>query len=122
MAVAQDGFLRAFTAAADFTGKEGHAVVGSGATVAIAGAAARAIGLLADEVPAGKSATVQVAGVARGRAGAAFAAWANLATDAQGRLVTATTGQTIVAQAYEAATAAGQLVRVEVFNGGGGLA
>lgn len=122
MAVAQEGFLRAFTAGADFTTHEGKAVVGSGATVVIAGANVRALGILADNVKSGRAATVQVAGMARAVAGAAVAQWALLATNASGQLITATTGQNVVAQALEAASGAGVIFAVEVFNGGGGLA
>lgn len=122
MAVAQEGFLRVFTAGADFTSHEGKAVVGSGANVVLAGANVRALGILADNVKSGAGATVQIAGVARAVAGGAFAQWALLATNASGQLVTATTGQNVVAQAYEAASGAGAIVSVEVFNGGGGLA
>lgn len=49
-----------------------------------------------------------------GCSGAAFALDAYLASDANGKLVTATTGQNVAAIAREAATAADQLVAVEI--------
>lgn len=122
MAVAQEGFLRTGTAAASFAAKEGYAVVGSGANVAIAGANVRVLGILADNVASGATATIQVAGMARAVAGAAVARWALLATNASGQLITATPGQNVVAQALEAASGAGAVFAVEVFPGGGGLA
>lgn len=48
------------------------------------------------------------------RAGAAFALDAPLASDAAGKLVTATTGQNVTAWALQAATAADQLVPVKI--------
>lgn len=49
-----------------------------------------------------------------GRIGAAVALDALLTTDANGKLVTATTGQNVTAYAREAGTAADQLIAVEV--------
>src|SRR4051812_17849168 len=49
-----------------------------------------------------------------GRAGAAYALDAKLATDANGKFVTATTGQNVTAIGREAATAADQLVTIEL--------
>ena len=51
-------------------------------------------------------------------AGAAFALDARLTSDANGRLVAATTGQSVIAIARQAATALGQYVVVEVVQGG----
>lgn len=117
-----EGFLRTRPAAADFTSSEGRAVVISSGNAALAGANARILGILVDNPKQGKTATIQVAGQVRAVAGAAFADGVLLTTDASGRLVTATTGQNIVAQASEAASGAGAIVAVEVFHGGGGLA
>lgn len=50
--------------------------------------------------------------IVEGRAGAAFALDALLASDAAGKFVTATTGQNATARAKQAATAADQLVPV----------
>src|SRR3954470_18117844 len=50
--------------------------------------------------------------IVEGRAGAAFALDAVLASDANGKLVTATTGQNGIARAKQAATAVDQLVPV----------
>lgn len=56
----------------------------------------------------------QAGEIVEGRAGAAFALDAPLATDANGKLVTATTGQNVTAWALQAATAADQLVPVKL--------
>lgn len=56
--------------------------------------------------------------IVEGRSSAAFALDALLASDANGKLLTATTGQNVVAIAREAATAADQWVAVEVANYG----
>jgi hypothetical protein len=53
-----------------------------------------------------------------GRAGAAFALDAVLASDANGKLVTATTGQNGIARAKQAATALDQLVPVMLLQQG----
>lgn len=52
--------------------------------------------------------------IVEGRAGAAFALDAVLTTDAAAKLVTATTGQIVTAVAKRAATAADQLVPVQL--------
>lgn len=124
MAVSFDapGFLRTETAGADLSAKEGFALVGSSGNAVTAGANVRILGICVDPVVSGRTTTIQVAGLARAVAGAAITKHALLATDSQGRLVTATAGQNVVAQAMEAAGGAGAIISVELFNGGGGLA
>lgn len=56
--------------------------------------------------------------IVEGRAGAAFALDALLASDSVGRFVTATTGQNATARAKQAATAADQLVPVQLLMQG----
>lgn len=53
----------------------------------------------------------------RGRSGAAFAIDALLTTNAAGKLVAATSGQPVIAISRQAATAADQLVTVQVMPG-----
>lgn len=77
-----------------------------------------AIGILQDDPATGEAGTIKTDGVSKGQAGAAFTNRALLTTDATGRLVTATTGQNVVARALEAATAADQLVAVDIRLGG----
>jgi hypothetical protein len=56
--------------------------------------------------------------VVEGRVGAAVALDALLTSDANGKLITALTGNPVVAIAREAATAADQLIAVEISNYG----
>lgn len=92
---------------------------GSGASVATAGAAAA--GLLipeTDDVAAGDTVTIQVKDIGLWKAGAAVEAGAMLASDADGKAVTATAGSFILAQALEAATAADQVIHVQIIKAG----
>lgn len=81
---------------------------------ALAGANARAPGVLQNEPNLAEEANVDDAGITMAAAGAAFALGALLATDATGRLVTAPGGQHVVAVALEAAGGAGQVVTVRL--------
>lgn len=114
-------FLRSEPAVADLSAKDGYALIFSGAGVTVAGANARIVGICVDPVASGRNATYQVAGQVRAVAGAGVSKGALLTTDSSGRLVTATTGQNVVAQALEAGSA-NAVMAVEVFPGGGGLA
>ena len=110
-----------YKAAADFTDKKFHAVIVSAQqTVAIAGAAGDAIGILQNEPDAaGKAALVAEAGSGTSEviAGAAFAVGARLASNAAGRLIAATAGQHYIAIAREAATADGDRVEALLTKG-----
>lgn len=84
-------------AGADLTGKQFCAVVAntSGAAVA-AGANALVVGILQNKPNSGQPATICYDGVSKAVAGATVAANAKLASDAAGKLITATTGQAVV--------------------------
>jgi hypothetical protein len=84
----------------------GRAVGFDGAQIAAANAALYGIARF-PAAAAGEDVTLDVMGTAIVEAGAAVALGAALATDAQGRLVTHSTGP-IVGRALQAATAAGQ--------------
>jgi hypothetical protein len=71
-----------------------------------------------DRVPAGEDVTIQVKDIGAWKAGAAFARGAALASDANGCAVTAAAGKFILAFALEEATAAGQVVRVQIAKAG----
>lgn len=91
----------------------------TGASVATAGAAAA--GLLipeTDDVVAGDTVTIQVKDIGLWKAGAAVEAGALLASDADGKAVEATAGSFILAQALEAATAADQVIHVQIIKAG----
>jgi hypothetical protein len=79
------------------------------------------LGIATDDVPTAERAfgfVDQAGEINEGRAGAAFALDAYLASDANGKLVTATTGQNAIARAKQAATAADQLVPVQLLQAG----
>lgn len=71
-----------------------------------------------DKVPTGEDVTIQVKDIGAWKAGAAFAKGAALASDANGCAVTATSGKFILAFALDEATAAGQIVRVQITKAG----
>lgn len=89
-------------------------VINSSGKIAVAGAGARIDGVLQNKPTANDAAVVAYNGVSKGVAGAAFAAGADLMTNASGQFVTATTGNAIVARATEAATAANNIVGILV--------
>jgi len=71
-----------------------------------------------DVVPAGGRVDVQVKDIGLVYASASFAAGALLATDAAGKAKAASSGNTVVARALEAAGSAGDLVKVQLINAG----
>lgn len=79
------------------------------------------LGLLPAEqgnIAAGDDVTVQIKECGLWKAGAAVAAGAELATDANGKCVTATAGKFIAAIALEAATAADEIIKVQIVKAG----
>ena len=103
-----------FEAAGDLSANQFYLVVVDGnGQVAVAGDGADAIGVLYDKPSAqGNAAQVRIGEVVQVAAGAAVSIGANVASDATGRAVTATTGEQIVGKALTAASAAGQLISV----------
>lgn len=87
-----------------------------------AGAGANAIGILIDETPenvsAGGDVTIQIKDIGLWRVGAAVAKGAELSCDANGKAITAATGKFITAVALDAATAADQIIRVQICKSG----
>lgn len=89
--------------------------------VTVAGDGAPAVGLIiaeTDDVAAGDDVTIQVKDIGLWKVGAAVAPGALLASDANGKAITAAAGKFIVAQALEAATAADQIIHVQVIKAG----
>lgn len=78
-----------------------------------------AYGILQNKPTLGQPADVCFLGVTKAAAGAAFAAGAQLMTDATGRMITRTSANHCVALAIEAATVAGQLITVVIGPNGG---
>lgn len=85
-----------------------RAVTGTGAVPA---AGARCLGFTDTAADVGQRVSVGVLGTTIAEAGAAFAADTALELDAQGRVITKTTGVT-VGRAIGAASAAGQMVEI----------
>src|SRR5215212_2897936 len=104
MAQATPVLDKTYLAAGDLSLKQFHGVVMSADyTVNTAGAAAAAVGVQQDLVAAaGRGCRVRHLGTSKAVAGAAFAAGAQLATNAAGRFIAATTGQASPAQALQA--------------------
>lgn len=67
---------------------------------------------------AGDTVSVQIKECGLWKAGAAVAAGAELATDANGKAVTATSGTFILAIALEAASAADEVIKVQIVKAG----
>jgi hypothetical protein len=89
-------------------------VYGAGGTIALAGAGVKIDGIIKNDAAQGEQLRIEFEpGVHKARAGAAFAAGAELATDADGEFITAAgAGTHIVAKAIDAAGAQGVIVRV----------
>lgn len=89
-------------------------------TVATAGDVA--IGLLIaetdDKIAQGDTVTVQIKDIGLWKAGAAVAAGDLLTPDAAGKATKAASGNFVLAQAMEAATAADQVIRVQIIKAG----
>lgn len=91
-------------AAADLSTKQYNVVkIDSNGQAAVAGAGEAGIGILVNNPVAGQSASVQIGGVAKAKAGGNITAGAAVAANASGVLVAATTGNYIVGFAKEAA-------------------
>jgi hypothetical protein len=111
---------RTVLASGDLSASQYRMIVldGSG-NAALAGANARAYGVLQTKpTAAGQASTVARNGISKCVAGAAYAVGVLLATDANGRVVLATTGQNVVGIARKAAGGAGELQPVEIVNSG----
>ena len=98
----------------------GLALGASGVTLPTAGGDIVGIAIISnpDVVETGERVDVQVKDIGLMKAGGSFNAGAMLAVDAAGKAVTAASGKTIVARALETASAAGDLVKVQLINCG----
>lgn len=90
--------------------------------IAPAGAGENALGLFIATTPetvnAGEEVTVQIKDIGLWITGDAVAAGAELTPDANGAAVTAAAGKYVTAIALEAATAAGQVIKVQIVKSG----
>lgn len=110
---------KTYLAAGDLSTKQYTGVILSAEyTVTTAGANAVAIGVQQDlPAAAGRGCRVRHLGTSKVLAGAAFAAGAQLKTDAAGAFIAASTGQNAPCIALEAALAAGDIVEALVMPG-----
>ena len=111
--------IQTHTAAADISAQQFNAVmfVANGyVNVCSNGLSQAYVGILANKPDAaGKAAAVAVEGDYKARAGAAVASYGTpLACNGSGRLITATSGQIVVATALETAAADGNVISVRL--------
>lgn len=115
--------VKSHDAGADLSAAQFKAVKYNGSgNLVVAGAGESACGLLQNDPALGQTGDVMLLGISRAIAGDAVAKGAKLAADAQGRLVTAASGDHVVAIAQDVAAAAGDIIPVLVCLGGAPLA
>ncbi len=111
-----------FKAAAALTAPKALALALGSSGVALPSAGADCVGIALisnpDSVASGGAVDVQVKDLPPWEASGAITAGALLATTAAGKAAAATTGNYVIARALEAATAAGDLIKVQLINAG----
>ena len=90
----------------------------AGQVVQVSAAGAKAVGVLQSPAEAGEAAELMITGVSKVEAGAAIANTGPIASDVQGRAITAVTGNVINGIALETASAAGEVIAVLLGYGG----
>ncbi len=114
-------FVYTLLAGADLSAQRNRfAKITADNTVGVATANTDPVVGIIDDIPfnaAGAQVAIRFAGTAQVFAGAAYAAGAKLTTDASGRAVLATAGQTFHAIAIQAATAVGDLCEAFLVKG-----
>lgn len=111
-----------FPAGFDASAAKHHFVVHDGTDLALCGDGARADGVLYSAPGSGEAGEVQLlGGILRVECGGTIAAGANVASNATGEAVVATTGEVILGRALEAG-ADGRIISVLTYSGGGGEA
>jgi hypothetical protein len=90
--------------------------------IVLAGAGENALGVMLattpDSVAAGEDVDVQIKDIGLWKTGAAVAAGAELAANAAGKAITAVATNFVLAIALEAATAADQIIKVQIIKSG----
>lgn len=99
-------------AAADLSAKQYYAVVFGASGVALAGDGLAVDGILQNTPASGEVCEVTFGGVSKAVAGAAITKGAAVASDANGKLITAVSGDYIVGRALRAAGAANEIIPV----------
>ena len=108
--------VEAAGAAADFRGKAVKYDENGKIVLAGAGEVAIGVGIItnAEESKVGEDVDIQVKEIGLGLAGGAITKGAELAADAQGKLVKATAGQFVIGVALDSATAAGKYIKMQI--------
>tara|TARA_R110000737_G_scaffold204632_2_gene223421 strand:- start:2598 stop:2969 length:372 start_codon:yes stop_codon:yes gene_type:complete len=116
------GQVETYIAGADLSSSQYLFVKVSGANVVVAGDGEAAVGVLWNDPTSGKAASVVRGGDPHVYAGAAIAAGIDIASDAAGKAVAATTGDIILGTTRAAAAASGDLVQINFITGGNAAA
>lgn len=119
MSTNQQGIDISISAGADLSAKQFHVVkVNSSAAAVAAGASdTTQVGILQNKPTSGQVGSVRVAGVSKAAAGGSITAGAAVTSDANGKVVAATTGKQIIGFAL-AGAASGDIVAVLVSGRG----
>lgn len=109
-------YAQGVNAAADLSTKQYYAVkITAANAVNVATVQGERVSGIIDNKPAsGEAARVITSGPAKASADAAISAGAWLTTQSDGQVMTAAAGDFVIGQAKEAATAAGQIISIEV--------
>ena len=105
-------------AGADLSSSQFFAVKKTSAGIVLAGAGEKVAGILQNDPVSGDPANVRFIGGSKAVIGAAVVNGAFLASNANGKLVTATSNDNVCAQALEAGGADGEVINVLVQNFG----
>lgn len=108
--------VEAAGAAADYRGKAVKIDENGKAALAGAGEVAIGVGIItnSDTTKVGEDVDIQVKEIGLGIAGAEIKKGAELASDSEGKLVTAAGGNFVIGTALEDATAAGVYIRIQI--------
>lgn len=110
--------VEGYLAGADLSTKQYTFVTSDGDEVTTTGAGASATGVLWNNPALGRAASVVRGGEPMVYAGAAIAVGAEIASDANGKAVTAVSTDVIIGQARTAASAADELVTITFYGKG----
>ena len=113
-----EAFTYARNAGADLSSNLYYAAhIDTDGDVVLAGAGEHCIGAIIEGAVADNPVTVQFGGVAKMIAGAAVAAGARVASDANGKVVAATSGDFVIGTALEAAGDANEIIPIALISG-----
>jgi hypothetical protein len=119
MAVSNPGkVVSKITAASFAAGQYRACVLNSSGLAAVPANGAAIYGVVQNDPLSGESAAIMLDGETKWEAGAAIAAGANVATENDGRCITAATGDVVAGIALTAAGAAGVYITVKLDRGG----